>query len=112
MDDQALAALIPMLDDDGLSRIIEVAARLDGPELLRAQLAREIFQYFLDSLLRQADNQELSRQPLRQLSYVLLICWARRRRANHDVARHVRVDRKHFVIPVRADVADTQCRVR
>jgi hypothetical protein len=60
VDDQALAALIPMLDDDGLSRIIEVAARLDGPELPpEPELAREIFRYFLDGLRRQADDQEL-----------------------------------------------------
>ena len=58
MDDQALAAMIPMLDDDGLSRIIEVASRLDGPELPpEPELAREIFRYFLDDLLQARDQQ-------------------------------------------------------
>jgi hypothetical protein len=60
VDDEALATLIPMLDDDGLSRIVDVAARLDGPELPpEPELAGEMFRYFLDGLVGPGGNQEL-----------------------------------------------------
>ena len=58
VDDEALAALIPLLDEAGLHRIINVAAQLDGPTLPpESDLAREIFRYFLDGLL--ANDQQL-----------------------------------------------------
>ncbi|MEV2241090.1 hypothetical protein [Micromonospora sp. NPDC049891] len=60
VDDEALAALIPLLDDDGLFRIIDVAAQLDGPALPpEPELACDIFRYFLDGLRRLSGDQEL-----------------------------------------------------
>jgi hypothetical protein len=51
VDGQALGALIPMLRDDGLWQVIDVAARLDGPDLPpEPELALEIFRYMLDGL--------------------------------------------------------------
>ena len=60
VDDEALAALIPLLDDDGMSQAIEVAVRLNGPELPpEPEVAREIFRYLLDGLRQPTGDREL-----------------------------------------------------
>ena len=100
VDDQALAALIPMLDDDGLSRIIEVAARLDGPELPpEPELAGEIFRYFLDGLLRQADDQKLFETARRNL-WVYALEYERQTERMKKTAGALRGDRVNVFLTI------------
>lgn len=98
IDDTALAALIPLLDEGGLHRIIDVAARLSGPALPpEPDLAREIFGYLLDGVRSHVSDRELFSTARRSL-WIYALDYQRQNELMENTVGALRGDRVDVLV--------------